>query len=113
MRKDPAYITLKKPMRCLAADDTEPALVFTMRSRMTHYYKMGIGQWSISQASISQCNMVKVNWREDEIISSLSKVTIRPRKERVEDMNVKGRPFRVKVPTFHLKSKPQSLGQIN
>ena len=36
-------VTLKKPMRCPAADDIEPALVFTMRrgqSRMTHYWSI-------------------------------------------------------------------------
>ena len=43
------------------------------------------------------------------MISSLGKVTVRPREERVEDMNVKGRPFGVEVPTFHLKGKPQGL----
>ena len=54
-----------------------------------------------------------VNCREDEMIWSLGKVTVRPREERVEDMNVKGRPFWVKVPTFHLKGKPQGLEWIN
>ena len=88
------WVTLKKPMRCPAADDTEPALVFTMRSRMTDYY-------------------IGIVAKDDEMISSLGKVTIRPREERIKDMNVKGRPFWVEVPTFNLKSKPQSLGQVN
>ena len=99
-------VTLKKPMRCPAVDEIEPALVFKII--MTHYYireGMGIGQWSISW---------ELNCREDEMISSLGKVTIRPREERIQDMNVKGRPFWVKVPTFHLKDKPQGLmGQFN
>ena len=40
--------------------------------------------------------------RLKEMSSALGKVTIRPREEGIKDMDVKGWPSWVKVPTFNL-----------
>ena len=90
---------MKKPIRCPAVDDIEPALVFKIRRESKIRGQSGLN--------------LKNGKRNDEIILVLGKVRIRPREERIEDMNVKGRSFWVEVPTFHLKGEPQSLKHSN
>ena len=51
--------------------------------------------------------------KQNEMNSALGKVTIRPREEGIKDMDVKGWPSWVKVPTFNLKGKPQGLEKAN
>ena len=66
-------VTFKKPMRCPAEDDTEPALELqNQKGRAERRRKLGM-------VKIGSFKLTVQNWeREDEMNSALGKVTIGP-----------------------------------